>query len=76
MLSPRWIKDAYRGTDVDWVKTQSQIYKMLAEVGIYQTRCTNMQDRFSIEFIADVREEQKPRVVRIVVPLRFALLCQ
>ena len=71
MKKPNWIKSAYRGTTVNWAKTQAQIYKMLGELGIYQIRFTNLKDKFALEFLVEVQEEQKPRAVRIIVPLAY-----
>lgn len=70
MLSPRWIKDAYRGTEVNYWRTQSQIHKLLGDLGIYQIRFTNFTDKFCLEFLTEVEEKQKPRAVRILIPLK------
>lgn len=70
MKQPNWIKNAYKGTDVNWARSQSQIYKMLGELGIYEIRFTNLRDRFALEFLVMVGENGKPRAVRIVIPLK------
>lgn len=44
---------------------------MLGELGIYQIRFTNLKDKFALEFLVEVLEEQKPRAVRIIVPLSY-----
>ncbi len=72
MKKPNWIKQAYRGTVVNWAKTQAQIYKILGEMGIYQIRFTNIKDKFALEFLIEVSEEQKPRAIRIIVPLAYS----
>lgn len=70
MKQPRWTKEAFRGTEVHWSRSQTQIHKMLGELGIIQIRFTNVRDAFSMEFIVQLEEGQKPRAVRIVVPLK------
>lgn len=70
MKLPRWIADAYKGTDVHWSKSQGEIYKMLGQLGIYDVRFTNLKDRFSLEFLIVVVEGQKPRAVRITSVLK------
>ncbi len=62
---------AYKSTQVNWAKTQASIYKMLGELGIYQIRITNMKDKFALEFLVELEEGQKPRGVRIIVPVKF-----
>lgn len=64
-----WAENAYKGTTVNWIKSQSEISKLLSDVGITQTRFTNMEDRFILEFVAKLTEKSIPRSVRIVVPL-------
>jgi hypothetical protein len=71
MKKPGWLKNAYKGTVVNWAKTQAQIYKMLGEMGIYQIRFTNLKDKFALEFLIEIADDTKPRAVRIVVPLRY-----
>ncbi len=71
MNTPRWIKDAYKTTDVHWAKTQSEIYKKLGELGIYEIRFTNVKDKFALEFLVHVTPDGKPRAVRIIVPLKY-----
>ncbi len=72
MKKPGWIKNAYKGTIVNWATSQAQIYKMLGELGIYQIRFTNLKDKFGLEFLVEVEGGQKPRAVRIVVPLSYS----
>ena len=74
MKKVKWIKNAYRSTSVNWAKSQSAIYKLLGEIGIYEIRFTNLKDKFVLEFIIQIDEnlKEKPRAVRIVVPLKFA----
>jgi hypothetical protein len=61
------IKNAYRGTDVHWSKSQTEIYKMLNELGIYDIRFTNLKDKFVLEFLVTLVQGEKPRAVRITV---------
>ena len=64
-----WAENAYKGTTVNWIKSQAEINKMLTDVGITQTRFTNMEDRLILEFVAKLTEKSIPRSVRIVIPL-------
>ena len=61
---------AYKGTVVNWAKSQTAIVKMLTQRGICQTRFTNLQDKFAIEFIAP-EGGTKPVGVRILVPIQY-----
>lgn len=69
MKTPNWIKNAYRGTDVGWERSQGEIYKMLNELGVYDIRFTNLRDRFALEFLVQL-DEGKPRAVRILSPVQ------
>lgn len=42
---------------------------MLGDVGIHQVRFTSLEDRFVLEFMAQLEERSIPRAVRIVIPL-------
>ncbi len=70
MKIPRWIKDAYRGTDIPWARSQGEIYKMLNELGIYDIRFTNLKEKFALEFLVELNPGEKPRVVRIISPIK------
>lgn len=59
----------YINTKVDWAKSQSSITKLLNSKGIYETRFTNLEDRFALEFRFVENGISKPLTVRIVVPL-------
>lgn len=72
MKTPNWLKNAYKETDVSWSKSQAGIYKMLGELGIYQIRFTNLRDRFVLEFLVEIENEQKPKGVRLVMPIKYA----
>ena len=61
---------AYKSTSVNWAKSQTAIVKMLNVRGIYQSRFTNMEDRFAIEFLAP-QDKGKPVGVRILVPMNY-----
>src|SRR3990167_4970354 len=61
---------AYKSTSVNWAKSQTSIVKMLTARGIYQTRFTNLQDKFAIEFLAP-QENKKPVGVRVIVPFTY-----
>ena len=71
MKKPAWVKNAYKGTVVNWAKSQAQIYRMLGDLGIYEIRFTNLRNKFALEFLVTTEEGQKPRAVRIVVPLQY-----
>lgn len=62
--------NAYKGTSVNWSKSQTAIVKMLTQKGIYQTRFTNLEDKFAVEFLATLNENEKPVGVRILVPIK------
>lgn len=62
--------NAYKGTSVNWSKSQTAIVKMLTQKGIYQTRFTNLEDKFAVEFLAALNENEKPVGVRILVPIK------
>lgn len=71
---------AYKGTTVNWAKSQTQITKLLNSMGIYESRFTNLQNKFALEF--NVVESKKVLfklgvskgiTVRIVVPFNNPL---
>ncbi len=70
MKTPNWLKKAYKTTEVPWARTQAEIYKMLGDLGIYEIRFTNMRNKFAIEFLVTVKDEEKPRAIRIIIPLK------
>ena len=59
---------AYRGTKVAWAKTQTKIVALLNKKKIFETRFTNLQDKFVLEFRAT--NEAKPIAIRVIVPLQ------
>lgn len=69
MKNPNWVKNAFKGTDVHWSRTQAEIHKLLNQLGILEVRFTNKADKFALEFIVDLEEGGKPRAIRIVTPL-------
>lgn len=70
------MSQSYKGTIVHWSKSQTQIVKLLNQWGIYESRFTNLKDRFVLEFRAstDIKKlmfklgVQKGITVRIIVP--------
>lgn len=46
---------------------------MLNELGVYDVRFTNLKDKFSVEFLITLNENEKPRAVRIMTPLLYTL---
>src|SRR3990167_1518217 len=71
-LIKSWANKAYKNTQVNWARTQAGIYKMLGELGIYQIRFTNLKDKFALEFLVELKEDQRPRAVRIIVPIKYS----
>ena len=66
---------AYQGTSVNWAKSQTQIVKILNLRGIYESRFTNLEDKFALEFRVQENKKMflkigvaKGITVRIVVP--------
>jgi len=70
MKKANWIENAYKSTSVYWGKSQSDIMKMLAQVGINEVRFTSLPDRFVLEFMAKIDENSVPKAVRIITPIR------
>lgn len=68
----KWYQKAYKSTSVHWSKSQSAIYKILGELGIYEIRFTNLKNQFVLEFLVRISEEEKPKGVRIVVPISYS----
>ena len=70
------MSQSYKGTTVNWAKSQTQIVKLLNQWGIYESRFTNLQDRFVLEFrvTTDIKKlafkigVEKGLMVRIIVP--------
>ncbi len=69
---PNWIKNAYKGTSVHWSKTQTQVIKMLGELGVEQIRFTSLPDSMIMEFVVTIDEDSGNRAVRIITPLSSA----
>lgn len=69
MKQVKWIENAYKSTSVYWGKSQSDIMKMLEQVGIDQVRFTSLPDRFVLEFMAQFDNNSIPRAVRIITPI-------
>lgn len=61
---------AYKDTSVNWAKSQTQIVKLLTAQGIYESRFTNLEDKFALEFRVIDKQMPKPVAVRIVVPFK------
>lgn len=72
MKKVSWIENAYKSTDVHWAKSQTKIMEMLNQIGISQIRFTSLDDRFILEFMAQIDERSIPKAVRIITPLRVA----
>lgn len=61
----------YRNTKVNWARSQAAILKLLNSRGIFQTRFTNLEHKFAVEFLAQIKENEKPVGVRILVPIQY-----
>ena len=72
MKKVSWIENAYKNTSVYWGKSQSDIMKMLAQVGIDEVRFTSLPDRFILEFMAKIDENSIPKAVRIITPIKIS----
>lgn len=66
---------AYKGTSVNWAKSQTVMVKLLNSKGIFESRFTNLEDRFVLEFrVIETKKMlfkigmEKPVAVRIIVP--------
>lgn len=59
----------YSNTSVNWMRSQGEIIKMLTARGVYQTRFTNIESKFVMEFLAP-QPHGKPVGVRIIVPIQ------
>ena len=70
MKKANWIENAYKSTSIYWGKSQSDIMKMLVQVGINEVRFTSLPDRFVLEFMAKFDENSIPKAVRIITPIR------
>jgi len=62
---------AYQTTQVNWAHSQAAIVKLLNAKKIYQTRFTNLEGKFVMEFLANVPGQEKPVAVRILVPINY-----
>ena len=61
----------YRNTKVNWARSQAAILKLLNSRGIFQTRFTNLENKFAVEFMAQLPDQEKPVGVRILVPINY-----
>lgn len=68
-------KKSYQGTKVNWAKSQTQIVKLLNSLSIYESRFTNLEDKFVLEFRVQESKKivlgigfAKGITVRIIVP--------
>lgn len=70
MKTAKWMRDAYKSTEINWVKSQSKIMEMLGDVGVDGIRFTNMPDKIVLEFMVPQDESPQSMGVRIVTPIR------
>src|SRR3990167_2153139 len=61
---------AYKHTSVNWAKSQTAIVKLLTARNIYESRFTNLEDRFALEFRVVENGIPTPVAVRIMVPFK------
>ena len=71
ITSPSWVQNAYKSTQVNWARTQAEIYKMLGQLGIYEVRFTNVKKQFILEFVIKLEDDKNPRGVRIAIPVEY-----
>lgn len=71
------MKKSYQGTKVNWAKSQTQIVKELNHRDIFESRFTNLEDKFVLEFrVKETKKlilgigQAKGITVRIVVPFQ------
>jgi hypothetical protein len=69
------MKKSYQGTTVNWSKSQVQITQLLNKWGVFESRFTNLADKFALEFRITESKKlplgigvEKGVTVRIVVP--------
>lgn len=62
--------NAYKNTQVNWARSQTAIIKLLAVRDIRESRFTNLEDRFALEFRVVEGGVSKPVSIRIVVPFQ------
>lgn len=71
------MKKSYQGTKVNWAKSQTQIVKELNHRDIFESRFTNLENKFVLEFrVKETKKlilgigQAKGITVRIVVPFQ------
>ena len=62
---------AYKNTSINYAKSQVSIVKLLNSRGIYESRFTNLVDRFALEFRVVENGIARPLAIRIVVPVQY-----
>ena len=62
---------AYKNTSVNYAKSQTAVVKLLNSRGIYESRFTNLTDRFALEFRVVENGIERPLAVRIVIPIQY-----
>lgn len=62
----------YKKTTVHWSKSQTKIVQMLQKQKIYNTRFTNLKDKFAMEFMAQIEGHKTPIGVRLIIPCRYS----
>ena len=66
---------SYKKTSVNWAKSQTGIVKLLNQNNIYESRFTNLENKFALEFRKMEKQNNKevggfikPIGVRVIVP--------
>jgi len=69
---------AYQGTNVNWSRSQVGITKLLNKYDVFESRFTNLEDKFVLEFRVTENKKivlgvgyQKGVTVRIIVPFQI-----
>lgn len=59
---------AYKTTRLDYGYTQEKIVEMLKEIGIVDVRITQEGNDYVLDFLAKLRRNEAPRMIRINIP--------
>lgn len=67
MAKSKVVKKAYEGTKISYVKSQEEIIKLLKKNNISQTRFTNFDNGFAIEFVWEHPVTKKPIGFKLLI---------
>lgn len=69
MKTKTFAEKAYKYTQIESGRTQSQITDMLNDIGITDVRVTQIGQDYQFEFYVKLRHDEAPRKVRIELPI-------